>query len=152
MVTTNDKGIIQFKHKVMEEICRLAWDDNLNEKTMDELAYKLIPGPKPEYRCCIYKEREITRGRIRLAVGENPDPLSTSQNIVQVLKPACDDCPISAYSVTDNCRFCLGKACLNTCKFGAIHPGEYRMHIDAAKCKECGMSVQEGMSGRCHHV
>lgn len=23
MVTTNDKGIIQFKHKVMEEICRL---------------------------------------------------------------------------------------------------------------------------------
>ena len=152
MVTTNDKGIIQFKHKVMEEICRLAWDDNLNEKTMDELAYRLIPGPKPEYRCCIYKEREITRERIRLAIGENPEPLSASQNIVQVIKPACDDCPISAYSVTDNCRFCLGKACLNTCKFGAIQPGEYRMHIDAAKCKECGMCAKACPYGAIVHL
>ena len=152
MVTTNDKGIISFKHKVMEEVCRLAWDDNLNDKTMEELVYKLIEGPKPVYRCCIYKEREITRERIRLACRENPEPGNESENIVQVIKPACDDCPISAYSVTDNCRYCLGKACINTCKFGALEYGAGRMHIDAAKCKECGMCAKACPDGAIVHL
>ena len=68
---TNDEGIISLKHKVMEEVCRLAWDNNLNEETREQLVYRIIPGPKPEFRCCIYKEREIVRQRIRLACGQN---------------------------------------------------------------------------------
>ena len=139
---TNDYGIVSFKHQIMEEVCRLAWADKLDSENIDKLVYEIIPGPKPSYRCCIYKEREIVRQRIRLACAKNPVYNLESDNVVQVIDPACDDCPISAYSVTDNCRFCLGKACLNTCKFGAIHPGDTRMHIDPAKCKECGMCAK----------
>ena len=38
---TNDGGLVRFKHDVVEEVCRLAWEDNLNEETKNELVYKL---------------------------------------------------------------------------------------------------------------
>ena len=63
-------------------------------------------------------------------------------NIIQVISSACEDCPISSYTVTENCQNCLGKACINACKFGAIEPGHYRSHIDASKCKECGQCAK----------
>ena len=134
---TNDEGIISLKHKVMEEVCRLAWDNNLNEETREQLVYRIIPGPKPEFRCCIYKEREIVRQRIRLACGQNTLEHPDSGNVVQVINAACDECPISAYSVTDNCRFCMGKACLNSCHFDAKIP----------QMRNVGKSQQSGNFG-----
>ena len=140
---TNDKGIVELKHFVLREVLREAWyKDELTQDSIEKLAYRISPGPKPEYRCCIYKEREITRGRIRLAVGKDPDINRHSKNVVAVIPPACDDCPIQEYMVTDVCRFCLGKACLNACKFGALYPGTTRMHIDSDKCKSCGMCAK----------
>ncbi|WP_347493465.1 hypothetical protein [Ruminococcus sp. HUN007] len=68
---TNDKMFISFKHKVIESVARLAWEDKLDEDHIDSLKYELIPGPKPQYRCCIYKEREVVSQRIRLARGKN---------------------------------------------------------------------------------
>ncbi|MBE5837240.1 4Fe-4S dicluster domain-containing protein [Butyrivibrio sp.] len=138
-MVTNDESMNRFKHNIMEQVCRLEWDGKNDPEHIEELILKIIPGPKPSYRCCVYKEREIVRQRIRLAQAKNPSYNPDSENIVQVIDPACDECPISAYSVTDNCRFCMGKACLNSCKFGAITPGDTHMHIDPAKCKECGM-------------
>lgn len=44
--------------------------------------------------------------------------------------------------MTENCQNCLGKACINACKFGAIEPGRFRSHIDASKCKECGQCAK----------
>ena len=149
---TSDFGIISLKHQIMEEVCRLAWEDKLDSEHKEQLIYDIIPGPKSSYRCCVYKEREIVRQRIRLACAENPTYNPGSKNVVQVIDPACDECPISAYSVTDNCRFCLGKACLNSCKFDAISPGEVRMHIDAGKCKECGMCAKECPYGAIVHL
>lgn len=155
-MVTNDKGIVEYKHKVMEEVAKLAWDGNLDEDHKERLVYQLIPGPKRTWRCCIYKEREITRQRIRLSCAENtvssPYEENDSQNVVQVIKAACDDCALAAYSVTDNCRLCLGKACLNSCRFGAITIGEYRSHIDPAKCRECGMCAQACPYGAIVHL
>jgi len=151
-MVTNDEGIVRFKHTIMEEVCRLAWAGNLNEDSKAELVNKIIPGPKPLFRCCIYKEREIVRERIRLACGLDTSDNVGSKNIVQVIHAACDECPLSAYSVTDNCRFCPGKACLNSCKFDAIAPGDVRMHIDAGKCKECGMCAKACPFGAIVHL
>lgn len=138
-MVTNDESMNRFKHNIMEKVCRLEWEGNNDPEHIEQLVMDIIPGPKPSYRCCVYKEREIVRQRIRLAMAKNPSYNPDSHNIVQVIDPACDECPIAAYSVTDNCRFCMGKACLNSCKFGAITPGDTHMHIDPAKCKECGM-------------
>ena len=152
MATTNDENLIYSKHQVLEQVCRLAWDDNLNETTIEAIPYSLVPGPKPSYRCCIYKEREIIRHRVKLATGSNLYFNYENKSIVQVIKPACDDCPIASYSVTDNCRFCLGKACINSCRFDAIHYGRNKMFIDSDKCKECGMCSKACPFGAIVHL
>ena len=149
---SNDEGIISLENRVMEEVCKLAWEKNLNEETKEQLANQIIPGHKPEFRCCVYKEREIVRQRIRLACGENVTAHSDLNNVVQVINAACDACPISAYTVTDNCRICMGKACLNSCHFDAISKGPIRMHIDAQKCKECGLCAKACPYGSIVHL
>ena len=147
-----DAHILTYEHKVWEEVARLAWKGELDEEHKDQLVYQLIPGPKPTYRCCVYKEREITRQRIRLSCGMNPSGNEGSGNIVQVIKAACDECPLSAYTVTDNCRLCLGKACESSCRFGALTIGEFRSHIDASKCKECGQCAEACPYGAIVHL
>ena len=142
-MVTSDQSIVRLKHSIMEEVCKLAWNGELDAEHKEQVVYEIIPGPRPTYRCCVYKEREIVRQRVILSCAENLPTNPDSKNVVQVIQPACDDCSIASYSVTDNCRFCLGKACLNSCKFGAISPGERRMHIDPTKCKECGMCARE---------
>ena len=72
---TNDKGIVELKHFILREVCRLAWEGQLTEEETEKIVYQVSPGPKPQYRCCVYKEREIVRGRIRLAMGQDPDPV-----------------------------------------------------------------------------
>ena len=130
-----DENVIKIKHDVLYEVAKLAFADELEEKR-DGIAEALIPGPTPQFRCCIYKEREIIRQRVRLAEGKAPG-MNDDGNIVQVISSACEDCPISSYVVTDNCQNCIGKACINACNFGAIEMGRHRSHIDASKCKEC---------------
>ena len=149
---SNDQNIGALRHTIIEKVAELAWEGNLNEDTKEQLVYEMIPGPKPEWRCCIYKEREIVRHRIRLAAGQNLQEKPNSANQVQVIKPACDDCPIGAYSVTDNCRLCMGKACMNSCRFGAISIANHRSHIDPSMCKECGMCAQACPYGAIVHL
>ncbi len=139
-MVTNDATILRMKHEVLTEVARLAWEGVLEENE-EELPYKLSPGPKARFRCCIYKEREIFRQRIRLAEGKCPTG-STSTNVVQVISAACEECPIASYIVTDNCRKCMGKACQSSCNFGAITMSDTRAHIDPNKCKECGKCAQ----------
>ena len=131
-----DENVIKIKHKVLDMVAKLAFEGELDAKR-DSIAFELIPGPTPQFRCCIYKEREIIRQRVRLAEGKAPGPVDDG-NVIQVISSACEDCPISAYTVTENCQNCIGKACINACNFGAITPGRRRSHIDASKCKECG--------------
>ena len=148
---TNDKGIVELKHFILREVCRLAWEDRLTPENAEKILYEVSPGPKPKYRCCIYKEREIVRGRIRLAMGQNPEPNHPTENVVAVIPAACDDCSIQDYFVSDICRFCLGKACLNACRFGAISPGDSKMKIDATKCKSCGLCAKSCPYGAIIH-
>ncbi len=136
----NDETVISIKHKVMDEVAKLAFAGELDERR-DEIPYKLIPGPHAKFRCCIYKEREVIRQRVRLAEGKCPTDKYTD-NIVQVIDSACEECPIQRFTVTDNCQNCLGKACIKSCNFGAITAGKYRTYIEPEKCKECGMCAK----------
>lgn len=139
-MVTNDATLLRIKHQVLTEVAKLAWKGQLEEKR-EEIPYKVIPGPKAQFRCCIYREREIIRERIRLAEGLCPSGKET-KNVVQVISSACEGCPITRYVVTDNCQLCMGKACQNSCNFGAITMGRDRAYIDPDKCKECGKCSQ----------
>lgn len=132
--------IKHLQREVMFEVAKLAVEGRLEEEA-EYLPDKIIPGTIPRYRCCVYKEREIIRQRVRLAMGKSAGPHDDG-NIIQVIEPACADCPISSYVVTNNCQNCVGKACISACRFGAIHPGEHQTRIDSNKCKECGMCAK----------
>ena len=104
-----DENVIKIKHDVLYTVAKLAFEGRLEEER-DHIATELIPGPTPQFRCCIYKEREIIRQRVRLAEGKAPGA-EDDGNVIQVISSACEDCPISSYTVTENCQNCLGKAC-----------------------------------------
>lgn len=138
---SDDATILNIKHNVLTEVARLAFAGELEEKK-ENIPYEMIPGPKARFRCCIYKEREIIRQRIRLAEGKCPGTRE-SENIVQVLNSACEECPISSgYVVTNLCQGCLAKSCRQSCNFGAISIVEGHSVIDQNKCKSCGKCAQ----------
>lgn len=134
-------NIVSIKDAVLCEVARLAFAGKLDEDK-EMLPYEMIPGPKAMFRCCIYKEREIIRQRIRLAEGKAPSSDAYSANIVQVISSACEECTLGHYQVTDNCRRCVSKKCQSACRFGAITMESDRAHIDMDKCKECGKCAQ----------
>ena len=103
---SNDANILKIKHEILYQVAKLAYAGQLEEKK-EELPYELLPGPQAKYRCCVYKEREVVRQRIRLAEGKCPSetPKTGKDNVVQVIEAACADCPLSHYIVTDNCRY-----------------------------------------------
>ena len=96
-MVTNDATILRIKHEILYEVAKLAWNDQL-EDGRDDIPYKISPGPQAQYRCCVYKEREIVRQRIRLAEGKCPSDRNTN-NVVQVINAACEECPITAVNV-----------------------------------------------------
>ena len=154
-MVTNDRGAVSIKHAVMEGLARELWEhDEITPDAENQLIMSISPGPHATWRCCVYKEREILRWRIRLSENMDANPYTTEKNpnVVQVIDPACEECPLSTYSVTDNCRLCLGKACQNSCRFGAITMTESRAHIDPNKCKECGMCANACPYGAIAHL
>lgn len=137
---TADQNVIQLRHRVLYEVARLAYDGKLEEE-VEYLPEQMYPGPFGTVRCCVYREREVTRQRIRLAMGKSPDRTDNG-NMIQVMDPACSDCPISGYFITEACQNCAGKSCINSCKFDAISIGKIHSEIDKQKCKECGQCAK----------
>ncbi len=136
MFSSND-NITTVKHKVLYEVAKCAFEDRL-ENIENVLPFIMAPGPHSDFRCCVYKEREILRERIRLAQGNDPAPYRLRPGIVQIINAACEGCPIARFTVTDNCQHCMSKKCQEACKFNAIRIGRDRAYIDPNKCKECG--------------
>ena len=58
-----DENVIKIKHEVLYEVAKAAFEGKLDEKR-DDIPFVLIPGPTPQFRCCIFKEREIIRQRV----------------------------------------------------------------------------------------
>ena len=133
--------INRIRYEVNVEVAKAAFANQLDEKR-DEIPYAIIPGNTPSYRCCVYREREIIRQRVRLAEGHSAVAGVENKNIVQVLPAACEGCPINRFSVTNNCQMCMAKKCMGACNFGAITFEQGRAHIDPKKCKECGKCAE----------
>lgn len=133
-----DTKVQHLKYKVLREVARLAWNDELLENVLD-IPKNIVPGKTPSMRCCVYKERAILAERVKIAMGGD----SNNHNIIEVIEIACDGCPAAGYEVTDSCRGCLAHRCEDVCKKGAIYfDHNYVAHIDKSKCVECGQCAK----------
>ncbi len=129
-----DTKIQYLKYKALKEVARESWNGTLHDNLLD-IPKRIITGTKPTMRCCVYKERAIFAERVKAAMGKGD-----SQNIIEVIDIACDECPIGGYEVTNACRGCLAHRCAETCRKGAIYFDENHVaKIDKTKCVECGL-------------
>lgn len=119
------------KYRIMKELVKSEMKDDL-VKDLLQIPKKIISGPKPESRCCIYKERAIVNERIKHALYEY------EENVINVIDIACDECPVNRFSVTEACRGCIAHYCKEGCPVGAIEIINHKAHIDQSKCIECG--------------
>ncbi|MGN0453070.1 MAG: 4Fe-4S dicluster domain-containing protein [Ruminococcus sp.] len=129
-----DTKVQHLKYKVLREVARLAWRDELLDNIL-EIPKTLVPGNTPTMRCCVYKERAILSDRVRIAMGGD----KSNPNVIEVIETACDECPMGGYDVTNSCRGCLAHRCEDVCKRGAISfDHNHVAHIDKSKCVDCG--------------
>ena len=138
----------ELKHEVLKEVAENEFNGALDKEAIDKIPFNIIPGITPRFRCCVYKEREIIRQRVRLAMGQTPIPennvekLAVNTHVVQVIPAACEGCPINRFQVTENCQNCMQKACQKACAFGAISITPKGAYIDQSKCRECGRCAE----------
>ncbi|HIZ55137.1 MAG TPA: 4Fe-4S dicluster domain-containing protein [Firmicutes bacterium] len=135
------KDIVDIKRAVLKTVAQYAYEGTIYQK-LEDIPFEIIQGITPKFRCCVYREREIIRQRVRLALGRPPrDVLYTDMDptqVVHVIPCACEGCPISRFTVTDNCQNCLAQKCIKACPFGAISKTPKGAVIDKTKCKKCG--------------
>ena len=41
---TNDKGIVELKHFILREVCRLAWENRLTQDETEKIVYSVYDG------------------------------------------------------------------------------------------------------------
>lgn len=137
--------INQIKNAVLYKVAEYAYEGTLEDK-MEHIPYEITDPIVPSFRCCVYREREILRQRVRLAMGKLPSDLHYEKKddtqIVHVMQSACEGCPIDRVTVTNNCQNCLAKKCMKACKFDAIIHTPNGAYIDKTKCKNCGACVK----------
>lgn len=134
-----DTRVQELKYQVLKEVARSYFNDTLLQE-FNEIPTRIIPGPKPTMRCCIYKERAIVMERMKMAMGGSKD----NKNVIEVIKIACDDCPLGGYEVTNRCRGCIAHRCEKVCPRQAISfdPVTHSAHIDKNRCVNCGMCAK----------
>lgn len=132
-----DNDVQQLKHNVLSEIAKLAFDNELTAENILDMASVIVPEGAERMRCCIYKERAIVGERVKLALGGD----AKKSNMVEVLKIACDECPVEGIQITQSCRGCIAHKCANSCPKDAITFVNRRAEIVKSKCIECGRCI-----------
>ena len=117
-----DTPVRQRRRRIFKEVANLAYTSTNLKDDMEALPYKIVDYDESIYWESVYRERSITRERIRLAMGmslrpenrEKPGHLTQGLEgsdidekyyeppLMQVIPSACNACPENEYEVTDS--------------------------------------------------
>lgn len=147
--------IMSLRRRVFAEVARIAYADAPLEE-LETAGYRLFPNLNDVDRTDIFRQRAIAEEMLRLAMGmsirqlDEYEPVTAGFDdidmdvnvfetpLVDVIKFACEACPTKQHKVTDNCRTCMARPCVNVCPVNAVSMGKDRAVIDHDKCINCG--------------
>ena len=153
-----ETSVTKLRKQVFVEVAKVAFESERINNDIEAIPYNIIPSETPQYRESVYRERAIASERVRLAMGMSLNPQDRPAHItnglsysnisdkyyepplMQVIPSACDKCEENAYRVSDQCRGCVSRYCVNICPRNAISIDEKtgRSVIDQSKCIKCG--------------
>jgi len=156
MAYVNNTMII--RRDLLAKIAALLKSGELVDK-IDRIPLEISPRRrKSQLRCCIYKERAVTKYKLMPILGLLTDqetdeltPLSQyakmaldrdipRTEILTVVDEACTACVDTSYIVTNLCRGCVASPCQMNCPRNAISFGNNgQANIDSDKCVNCGI-------------
>lgn len=139
------------KHNVLKSVAILAKEDRLTTEELSKIHETIVDEDKPQYRCCVYKERVIVGQRAKLAAGYLPkgddmnhlEDIKNRDQVIYVVEAACDKCPINKYTVTEACRGCVAHKCMEVCPTKAMVRVNGKAFINQELCKECGLCKKQ---------
>ena len=159
-----NNNIMFIRYQLLARLVKM-WKENELIEQIDKLPVELHPRQqKPKGRCCVYKERAVTKYKTMAMMGfdmtdetDETERLSTyaqrmldrenispEKSILSVMDEACSSCVKINYEVSNLCRGCAAQACYNNCPKDAIrYDNEGKAYIDHDKCISCG---------KCHQV
>ena len=143
------------KRRIDTAVVKSFFDDTILDD-IDRLPFELIPKDRVPSRCCIYKERAMVRYRILTLLGvdleKNDDEIKPLAEYVKevleednptlplltTIKTGCYGCPQSQYKISDSCRGCFARPCMQNCPKDAIVFINGQAHIQEDRCIRCG--------------
>jgi len=149
----------KIKREILVRIVKLMEAGNLKEG-VHNIPREMAPRSKEPITCCIYHDREILRQRVVARLGisleDNYDDTRTLASFAEdalnrekptwpmltVLEEACNGCVKAHYLVTNGCQACIARPCMMNCGRKAITVQNHRAQIDAEKCVNCGLCMQ----------
>ena len=144
------------RKRLLIETAKLTIENRLTSD-IDRLPLKLFPKNKDGIRCCVHKDRAVTKNRLQAVLGhrieEETDELkplrdyaeetlereTISGPMLTVVDEACSSCVKARHFVTNACRGCVARPCLINCPKDAIQITESHAKIDEEKCVDCGI-------------
>lgn len=151
-----DTEVRKTRKQIFTEVARLAYNSENIIDDLEALPYKLTDSETPRFWENIYRERAVTRERLRLAMGlslrPEDKPVHATQGVnesdiaekyyepplMQVIPSACNACAENKFIVTDQCKACTAHPCAKVCPRNAISFVNGKSYIDQEKCVKCG--------------
>lgn len=155
-----DTEVRKTRKQIFKEVANLAYHSENIIDDLEALPYKLSDADTPRFWENIYRERAVTRERLRLAMGlslrpENK-PVHATRGVdesdiaekyyepplMQVIPSACNACAENKYVVTDQCKACTAHPCAKVCPRQAISFVDGKSYINQDLCVKCGKCKQ----------
>lgn len=155
-----ETDVRRLRKAVFVRIAEIAYHSENLIDDIEAIPYEITEGETPHFCESIYRERAITRERVRLAMGlslrPQDKPVHATQGIensnidekyyepplMQVIPSACNACEANMYEVSNQCKGCVAHPCREVCPRGAISMVNGKSYIDQSKCIKCGKCKQ----------
>jgi len=151
-------GTGNLKREILVRLAKMQLDGNL-ERGTHRIPREMAPLNSEPFRCCIYHDREILKMRVAARLGHSIEEWNDDKELSEyasealarekptepmltVLDEACNACVKAHYMVTNACQACVARSCVMNCPKKCVEISGGRAQIDASKCVNCGICMQ----------